>query len=142
MLGKYCSHAYAHSTAEGIDALPRVLKGIDMVVLTVFHALGMIAFIRPILDSSYDDSDDSTSDEECKLDWNIPRRAYVGHSLREVDGLFDYDQEDCSMASIYAGWPHDKIRISWLNNPSKGKWATQFSYIRVSNAVKFIHDIN
>lgn len=50
LLGKYCSHAYAHATEEGIKALPAVLKGSDMVTYETFKSLGIRVHIRPELE--------------------------------------------------------------------------------------------
>ncbi|KAJ4319051.1 hypothetical protein N0V94_004103 [Neodidymelliopsis sp. IMI 364377] len=50
VLGKYCSHAYAHATNEGIRKLPAVLKGSDMVTYEIFQSLGIQVQVRPALD--------------------------------------------------------------------------------------------
>jgi hypothetical protein len=50
LLGKYCSHAYAHATEEGIQSLPAVLKGSDMVTYETFKSLGIQVDIRPELE--------------------------------------------------------------------------------------------
>ena len=54
LLGKYCNHAYAHATKEGIKALPAVLKGSDMVTHDTFESLGMWVDIRPELEVKSD----------------------------------------------------------------------------------------
>jgi hypothetical protein len=60
ILGKYCTHAYAHATKEGATALPSVLKGAtalplvlkgsEIVAYDVFRAHGVEVFVRSIME--------------------------------------------------------------------------------------------
>jgi len=64
-LGFHCIHQYAH-TREGTEKLmPFALKGIDMVVFSVFRSLGLHVRVSPILAPDYEEESpyDSSSDE-------------------------------------------------------------------------------
>ncbi|KAI8931577.1 hypothetical protein NX059_011231 [Plenodomus lindquistii] len=130
LLGKYCSHAYAHGTEEGVSALPRVLKGTDMVIFGVLRSLGMAAFVRPILDTSRDPEDsDSDGNEHSKK--TLRNHVRVGHKL---SGLKEaYTCEDDAIGEIYAQWPHDQLKINWLNEPVINNRATQIAYMTYGN---------
>lgn len=81
-LGIYLQHPYAHSTDEGIDALPGALKGTDMAIYTVFLALGLDISIRPVLkldEAKIHDDDQDTGEE------------YSSQSDEEV--MYDDDQD-------------------------------------------------
>ncbi|KAF2679781.1 hypothetical protein K458DRAFT_445662 [Lentithecium fluviatile CBS 122367] len=53
-LGVFCQHAYVHSTAEGIEFLPSIMKGSAMAVYFLFLALalGLNISIRPVLQTT------------------------------------------------------------------------------------------
>ncbi|KAF2192854.1 hypothetical protein K469DRAFT_692973 [Zopfia rhizophila CBS 207.26] len=89
-LGIYCQHAYAHSTPEGSSAIPSVLKGSDMVIYSIFLALGLQVSVHPILDHKCDyeyrylkECHDrcETEDEETR---SFFTHNYVGKKLEEV----------------------------------------------------------
>jgi hypothetical protein len=67
-LGFHCAHAYAHTTDHNIVRLPFALKGVDVVIYTVFRSLGLKIEIRPVLeeieDEYYQDQRHYESDEE------------------------------------------------------------------------------
>lgn len=71
-LGIYCQHAYAHSTDEGIVALPEALKGTDMAIYTVFLALGLDISIRGVLkvdkEMMYDDHQNTGEEDSPQHD--------------------------------------------------------------------------
>jgi hypothetical protein len=48
-MGFYCSHTYAHNRAKTESLMPYALKGVDAILFSVFHALGMKVTVRPIL---------------------------------------------------------------------------------------------
>ena len=47
-LGFYCAHQYAHATNDANIRLPWALKGIDVVIFTVFQRLGLEVEVRPV----------------------------------------------------------------------------------------------
>jgi hypothetical protein len=49
-LGFHCTHAYAHTTSHNVVRLPFALKGVDVVIYTVFRSLGLQVRIRPVLE--------------------------------------------------------------------------------------------
>lgn len=122
ILGKYCSHAYAHCTEEGISALPGVLKGADMVIFRVLQSLGMKARVRPVLDTR---DDYHTSDEEGDF------LGRVGHALSEIELVEGYD--DGPLSEIYEQWDNDFEQINWLNEPVDSNKASQLAYTVYGN---------
>jgi hypothetical protein len=50
-LGFYCAHKYAHTRTGMQNLMPFALKGIDVVLFSVFRSLGFNVTVRPILDS-------------------------------------------------------------------------------------------
>ncbi|KAI0386945.1 hypothetical protein F5Y04DRAFT_74033 [Hypomontagnella monticulosa] len=52
-IGIYCTHAYPHTTGVGKKSLPGILKGADMAVYAVFHALGLQVHVKAVLDENY-----------------------------------------------------------------------------------------
>lgn len=126
-LAKYCSHAYAHTTKEGISALPAILKGSDMVTHEIFRSLGIQVDIRPALDLFRerahgwleDDSDYFTHD--C-----------IGKKLSESVGSSLGGYEECSTDELISGFPHDKLMIKWLNEPVTDTRNVQYNYMVVS----------
>lgn len=49
-LGFHCTHAYAHSYDRFARRLPFALKGVDVMVYTIFRSLGLDATVRPVLE--------------------------------------------------------------------------------------------
>ncbi|KAF2847448.1 hypothetical protein T440DRAFT_520817 [Plenodomus tracheiphilus IPT5] len=122
VLGKYCSHAYAHTTREGISALPRVLKGHDMIALTIFRALGLAAAVSPVLD---------TSKNEDELDKECLAQSHVGETL-SVPHRSDVWEEE-PLSEVFDAYPHIPTDVSWLNGPVHGTENLQFGYLRYGN---------
>ncbi|KAH6644873.1 hypothetical protein C7974DRAFT_440487 [Boeremia exigua] len=126
LLGKYCSHAYAHATKEGASALPAALKGSDMVAYEIFKSLGVPVAIRPELDIKgkfyvYDDESEDA--------------AYLSHSVigKELMGSSGGGYEDCSMKERFEGFPHDLLKVKWLNTPVADSRNFQYSYLVYGN---------
>lgn len=51
----WCSHAYAHASADAACRLPRNLKGSDLVIYSIFKHLGYEVAARPVLQGDFDD---------------------------------------------------------------------------------------
>ncbi|KAL4937863.1 hypothetical protein BDV06DRAFT_215581 [Aspergillus oleicola] len=51
VLGIFCSHAYPHTSKHASTQLPRSLKGSDLVLYSIFNALGISTTILPILEN-------------------------------------------------------------------------------------------
>ena len=53
-----CAHAYTHTSNRYAVRLPFALKGVDIVVYTIFRALGLHVNIYPVLERIEDDGDE------------------------------------------------------------------------------------
>lgn len=49
VLGAFCSHAYPHASSDASALLPRGLKGADLVLYSVLHALGVEVDVLPVM---------------------------------------------------------------------------------------------
>ncbi|KAJ4299289.1 hypothetical protein N0V90_004533 [Kalmusia sp. IMI 367209] len=117
-LGVFCQHAYAHSTPEGIEALPGVLKGSDMAVYSVFLALGLNVCIRPVLDLFPSEFfrewewAKSYEQDECA------DKDFIGLGLKELQvseiGILEEPPEN-----ILGYWGGDWLKVNWLTQPTK-----------------------
>ncbi|KAK3380993.1 hypothetical protein B0H63DRAFT_560784 [Podospora didyma] len=112
-LGVYCSHAYAHSTAEGARALPAVLKGSDMAVFAVFRALGLPVKVRAVLDD-----DDNMYVYDPATNTRIPERSQtanrVSHGIGKVLITSAGSYSDSGWPDVWEDWPHRDMEINWL----------------------------
>lgn len=63
-LGFHCRHAYAHTDDDCAAALPFALKGVDVIVYTVFRSLGLVVSVRPVLELGGDGDDEEGEEEE------------------------------------------------------------------------------
>jgi hypothetical protein len=131
-LGKYCSHAYAHATAEGIKSLPRILKGSDMVTYDAFRRLGMKVSIKPVIDLE-------------RHSWEINDNDYGNNSLRNTNVVGKLSEplktdvgEDHSLVEIFDyGYPHEKLDVLWMNGSSPKTENMQLAFLRVSLSLLF-----
>ena len=57
ILGFHCAHQYAHTDRTANQRLPHALKGIDVVLFTIFRTLGLTVHVRPILDKEFSEDD-------------------------------------------------------------------------------------
>lgn len=64
-IGFYCTHMYAHNNKATEKLMPFALKGIDVVIFSVFLKLGLKVRVLPVLQ---DDSVEEYSDEEMTYD--------------------------------------------------------------------------
>ncbi|TVY47844.1 hypothetical protein LOCC1_G002936 [Lachnellula occidentalis] len=55
MLGFHCAHQYAHTNNTANQRLPHALKGIDVVIYTIFKSLGLETQVRPVLDHEFNE---------------------------------------------------------------------------------------
>jgi hypothetical protein len=76
VLGFFCSNAYAHSSRPAAEGLPRRLKGSDLVLYSVFKALGIETSVLPVIERhgwyidtnprlESDDDDDDDDEAGC-----------------------------------------------------------------------------
>ncbi|KAF7617328.1 hypothetical protein AFLA_005369 [Aspergillus flavus NRRL3357] len=125
VLGIYYAHAYAHISKVANTNLPLTLKGSDLVLYSVLHALGATVSIQPVL-------------EVDKGDYNW------GHGLETEDGelvgeqLHPYHQSSSSTEYdpldqiIRDEWPHSKMTgITWLT--SQKHWEQALRYVAYGN---------
>lgn len=57
ILGFHCAHQYAHTDRTANQRLPHALKGIYVVLFTIFRTLGLTVHVRPILDKEFSEDD-------------------------------------------------------------------------------------
>lgn len=57
-LGWHCTHQYAHTNGTANQRLPHALKGIDVVLFTIFRALGLKIHLKPVLDEEFSEEED------------------------------------------------------------------------------------
>ena len=126
LLGKYCSHAYAHATEEGIKALPAILKGSDMVTYETFKSLGVRVDIRPELEM--DRSKWCYDPEEEDQIFGSNR---IGMALKPTTGT-SIMGEDCDVDDILNNFKHEELHVKWLNSPIHANKNLQYNYIAVS----------
>ncbi|KAH8722970.1 hypothetical protein GQ44DRAFT_657499 [Phaeosphaeriaceae sp. PMI808] len=123
IIGKYCTHAYAHATSAGIRSLPRVLKGSDMVTYEVFRSLGVWVGLRSIIDLSRFEGE--LEEDYCQE--NLVSR------LSEPEILENYEEEE-RLEQIFEGsYSHDKFDIKWLNVPTREMNDLQIAFLRYGN---------
>ncbi|KAE8336747.1 hypothetical protein BDV24DRAFT_154892 [Aspergillus arachidicola] len=126
VLGIYCAHAYAHTSKVANTNLPLTLKGSDLVLYSVLHALGATVSIRPVLEVDRD-----------HYNW--------GHGCETEDGelvgeqLHPYQQSSSTteygpLDQIIRGeWLHSRMTgITWLT--SQKHWEQALSYVAYSAA--------
>ncbi|PIG83852.1 hypothetical protein AARAC_001818 [Aspergillus arachidicola] len=125
VLGIYCAHAYAHTSKIANTNLPLTLKGSDLVLYSVLHALGATVSIRPVLEVDRD-----------HYNW--------GHGCETEDGelvgeqLHPYQQSSSTteygpLDQIIRGeWLHGRMTgITWLT--SQKHWEQALSYVAYGN---------
>lgn len=95
-LGFYCTHAYAHSDDGSRKRLPFALKGVDMIIYTVFKSLGLDVEILPVLepidDERFTERLRYESEEGEELNGDLVGTGLHGIQLTEMGG---YDGDDC-----------------------------------------------
>jgi len=62
-LGFHCAHQYAHTNNTANKRLPHALKGIDVVIFTIFKSLGLKTEVRPVLDEEFNEEERDYGDE-------------------------------------------------------------------------------
>ncbi|KAH7381399.1 hypothetical protein DE146DRAFT_773172 [Phaeosphaeria sp. MPI-PUGE-AT-0046c] len=131
LLGKYCSHAYAHATKAAASALPSVLKGSDMVAFEVFRALGIKVFVNPVADhiSKHIDEDNTDSEEE----EDRVTHYHIGESFTEPYStdceLGQYD----TIHDVYNAYTNVHREVTWVNQPVDENKSMQFLFMRYGN---------
>lgn len=66
VLGFHCTHQYAHTNGTANRRLPHALKGIDVVLYSVFRSLGLKVHVRPVLEEEF------SEEENCEKEYNNP----------------------------------------------------------------------
>jgi hypothetical protein len=99
-LGFNCAHAYAHTNDRYTVRLPFALKGVDVVVYTVFRALGLHVNIQPVLeriedgdsgrDPDEEDDEDSWRDSDQKSEGELVGTGLHGMLITEEGGSDGY----------------------------------------------------
>jgi hypothetical protein len=125
ILGKYCSHAYAHATDGAASALPSILKGSDMVAFEVFRSLGIEPLVRPVIDHIRKHEDAiGYEDKESELHTH----DYIG---KELTGPLDIGFKCEAIQEAYHAYPSTLEKVTWVNEPKKGTENMQFAYLAV-----------
>jgi hypothetical protein len=71
VLGFHCTHQYAHTNGTADRRLPHALKGIDVVLYSVFRSLGLKVHVRPVLEEEF------SEEENSDLRWSDRSDEYV-----------------------------------------------------------------
>lgn len=66
ILGFHCTHQYAHTDGTANRRLPHALKGIDVVLYSVFRSLGLKVHVRPVLEQEF------SEEENTEKRWDKP----------------------------------------------------------------------
>lgn len=133
LLGKYCSHAYAHATKAAASALPSILKGSDMVAFEVFRSLGIKVLVRPVADHITKFlEEDELEDQPERLTLDT-----IGDSFTEPYNT-GYEWGDCTtLPEIYDDYPSSLEKVTWTNAPLDNNKNMQFSFMRVSGCLSW-----
>jgi hypothetical protein len=118
-LGIGCQHAYAHSTEQGAQELPAILKGSDMAVYSIFKALGLQVVVRPIFDLKNNwyfglekqDKYEGEVSRQLHKDLDFVGRNMGGVQTTEIGG------EDSGPAEVLSEVDGDWYKIEWLTRP-------------------------
>lgn len=127
LLGKYCTHAYAHATKEGASALQSVLKGSDMIAYELLRALGVEVLIRPILQNIREHMYDSD-----EVEGDLLTHTHVGNNLLESINTNMEWGDYYQITNIYEALPSNLMKVTWLNEPTAETKTMQLSFLRVS----------
>ncbi|KAF1911956.1 hypothetical protein BDU57DRAFT_483512 [Ampelomyces quisqualis] len=126
LIGKYCDHAYAHTTTDAATKFPSILKGADMVAYEVFRSLGIKILIRPIAEhvSQYENYDISAK---------LRRRDFVGNAITEcIETGMEWGECENGY-DVWNQYPSTLQKVHWINAPTPGTEDIQFSYTRYGN---------
>lgn len=128
ILGKFCSHAYAHATKAAASALPSILKGSDMVAFEVFRSLGIKVMVRPVADHISKHMNQYEYEENPEpLD-----HYHIGESFTEPLNT-GYEVGDCfNIQDAYSDYTRTLEKITWTNDPVDNNKSMQFLFMRVS----------
>jgi hypothetical protein len=108
ILGFHCTHQYAHTDGTANQRFPHALKGIDVVLFTIFRSLNLKVHVRPVIDETF------SSEEEGEDRYNRPD-GYVSKAdtitraapeFREIVIIGEettYLEEDSAVSSHYSG---------------------------------------
>jgi len=130
MLGKYCSHAYAHAVKNAESVFPSVLKGSDMVAYEVFRSLGVKVLVRPVIEHiskhlCHEDMSDMGKPE-------LFTHNHIGKKLSAPINTNTEWGEDGDVVDVYQAYPNTLMKVTWMNAPVQGNQNMQFAYLIVS----------
>jgi hypothetical protein len=116
MLGFYCRHKYAHSTSDASDRLPFAFKGVDLIVYSIFWALGLHVKAHPILDLDYDN-------------WEV----CVGSDFHDLITLSRFRGE-LLPEHVKSFWDSNWVEgIVWMNDPRSSERAWMYGAVSPNN---------
>ncbi|KAH6680481.1 hypothetical protein B0J14DRAFT_648860 [Halenospora varia] len=122
-LGFHCSHKYAHTDGTANVRLPHALKGLDVVMYTIFKKLGMKVHVKPILEEEFSEGEDEEGndlpnryDEDyVKTSHTITRAAPEFRETRFIGEESGGDVEEYEIAKFWK--PYEIFKhVKWLNN--------------------------
>ncbi|KAH5641592.1 hypothetical protein HBI51_132510 [Parastagonospora nodorum] len=131
MLGKYCSHAYAHAIKNAESVFPSVLKGSDMVAYEVFRSLGVKVLVRPVVDHI-----SKHLDHEDIADMGMPELFTHSHIGKELSAPINTNTEwgeGGDVVDVYQAYPNTLMKVTWMNAPVQGTQNMQFAYLIYGN---------
>lgn len=111
-MGFYCRHAYAHTNIAHIGHLSHALKGLDLVIYSVFRHLGCKVLIKPVLDQKniWDDDDDDDYDDDAAYDEDRP---IVKRETKLIGTCLHALKLDDNMAG-------DEYQVRWESSYARG----------------------
>lgn len=101
VLGFHCAHAYAHTNDRSIRHLPFALKGVDVIVYTVFRSLGLDLKIKPVLDAlngnDYYDGSDGSDGADGDENGELVGTGLHGIQISEEGGRDGYETREVGL---------------------------------------------
>ncbi|KAL5114504.1 hypothetical protein ACEQ8H_007594 [Pleosporales sp. CAS-2024a] len=125
-LGRYCTHAYAHTTSNTQYTMPSILKGSDMVAYEVFRALGMTTHARPVYVPIT--GRPLVSEDVADGGRQFLTHSQIGDNFSEVVECSGKLGNDDNVNWTCVKSSHELRDVVWMNWPRQGNEAVQFAY--------------
>ncbi|PVH88935.1 hypothetical protein DL98DRAFT_648248 [Cadophora sp. DSE1049] len=121
-LGYYCRYPYSHTDSRLSKHLPRALRGVDMVVYTVFKWVSIIDARQLERLGYFDDYDiEEWMEERCCCPRIKVGKAFHELRIGHYPSPFDEDYDMGFDESLESHWPMKEVSgVIWLNTPNSG----------------------
>ncbi|TVY39200.1 hypothetical protein LSUB1_G003079 [Lachnellula subtilissima] len=124
MLGFHCAHQYAHTNNTANQRLPHALKGIDVVIFTIFRSLGLKTQVRPVLDQEFNEGERDYNDAEFneeeyeKSSKNLTRALPEFKEIVILGEEAGFEPEDFELAKHWGKYDLFE-HVKWLDQGDK-----------------------